>query len=468
MRKYILICIIFLLALLNSGCSVKRPGFLLSESASTGANGPREGDIKLRDEHGGWYIVEGFPVNPPPFTDQSITVAVIDSGVISDHPQLKGLIAEQKDFTGEGPEDRIGHGTVVTIIFVGSYLTNSERILGVRDSPSPRMIVAKVVNADGTIDKNIVISAIEWVAQQGAKVVNLSLGFREGTGDYSDLCYVIAQHPEIEFIAAAGNFGPNVKLYPAACSSDNLISVGLTDSWSGKGDIVSPSEKGKYRLISLPSGEIANTAADLKNNKRTIAYVVSPPMLETMLRLGMEQDRKLGLQLDCKSQYKIKPFRPSVWVPIVFPDDKQHPTRGMWRFCYQLERCGESKFYNAVFTANSNGEAPTPSAYYPGSTNAGRELVKDAMLLARNSALVRSRLKDCKNVDVFDMRVTEPAHDVVKGNITVEGVWNEIWTFRACGQMIDVALTFIPNSIGFGTTITIDPAKVGDATAKPR
>jgi subtilisin family serine protease len=216
-----------------------RHGYLMGNVSGAGTNGPKEGDIQFRDSKGHWYLVQGIPVNPQPYNDQSQVLAVIDSGVLPDHPQLKGLIAEQRDFTGEGPEDRIGHGTLVTILtltpIAGLPLTNS-----------PRIIEAKVANADGTIDKNALIYAIQWVAERGARIVNLSLGFPEGTDDYSGVCDAIAKHPEIFFIAAAGNSGPSVKVYPAACKSDNVLSVSATDpdgnlaSYSGVGDVAGP------------------------------------------------------------------------------------------------------------------------------------------------------------------------------------------------------------------------------------
>jgi len=239
MHTIVTILLIILLVLLNNAFAAERHGFLLGGPAGTGTNGPREGDIKLRDQNGNWYMVQGIPINPPPFTERSTTIAIIDSGILADHPQVKGLIAEQQDFTGEGPDDRIGHGTIVTIL---TRIPPSAVPPKLRDLPSPRIIVAKVANADGTIDKYAVISAIQWAAQHGATVVNLSLGFREGTGDYSDLCYVIAKHPNILFTAAAGNDGPNVKVYPAACGSKNIMVVATSNSRSGRGDVLAPGE----------------------------------------------------------------------------------------------------------------------------------------------------------------------------------------------------------------------------------
>jgi hypothetical protein len=212
-----------------------------------------------------------------------------------------------------------------------------------------------------------------------------------------------------------------------------------------------------FSLSAPVKAETVSTTADLLNNKKVPAYALSREMQEIMYRLGVEQDKKLGLQTDCKSQYNIKPIDMAVLSPIDFPEDKQNPTKGVWKVRYKLERCGDSKVYNAYFVANSNGEAPNPRAYYPGSTNASPVLVKDAMSSAIVGASARSGLKDCKDISVFDMRVTEPAHNFVEGEKTFKGVWNEIWTFRMCGHSVEVAMTFIPDVNGGGTTFKSGP-----------
>jgi hypothetical protein len=213
--------------------------------------------------------------------------------------------------------------------------------------------------------------------------------------------------------------------------------------------------------------ETVNTVSDLPNNKRTVSYMYARTMQERLYRLGVEQDKKFGIQQECKSQYRVEPYSISILQPIDFPDDKQHPLKGVWNFRYQLQRCGESKFYNAIFVASGNGETPpTPQAYYPGATNASPILVKDAMLGALSSAMMKAGLKDCKEIDVFDMRVTEPPHDVADGEKTLKGVWNESWTFRLCGQMVDVGVSFIPHATGGGTRYVIAPVKPGDGAKK--
>lgn len=204
--------------------------------------------------------------------------------------------------------------------------------------------------------------------------------------------------------------------------------------------------------------EVVNTNADLPNNKRTLAYVYDKPMQESLYRLAVEQDKKFGLQQDCKSQYRVEPYSLSVLQPIEFSDDKKHPSKGIWNFRYQIQRCGESKFYNAIFIASGNGDTPPEQrAYYPGTSNASPLLVKDTMLAALTNVLIRSGQTDCKDIDVFDMKVTEKPHDVDERGKTYRGVWDEMWTFKLCGKMSDISITFIPDITGGGTSYVIGP-----------
>ncbi len=210
-------------------------------------------------------------------------------------------------------------------------------------------------------------------------------------------------------------------------------------------------------LPAMSNAEVISTTPELASNKKTAAYIYSRPMVEAMYKLGVEQDKKFGLQPDCRSEYRVEPVSISVLAPIDFPEGKPHPVKGVWNFRYQLQRCGESKLYNALFFAAADGAAPTPRAYYPGATNANPLLVKDAMVSAVAGALLQAGLKDCK--DVFDMRVTQAMHDVKDGGSVLKGVWNETWTFKTCGQMSEVAITFIPDATGGGTTFKMELKK---------
>jgi hypothetical protein len=212
-------------------------------------------------------------------------------------------------------------------------------------------------------------------------------------------------------------------------------------------------------LVAFPASsraETVNTTADLQSHQKTAAYLFSGPMLDVMRRLGLQQDKKFGLQQDCISQRSVQPVSSLILSPIDFPDDAPHPTQGAWFLRYQFERCGEAKLYNVLFVANRDGTVPTARTYYPGATIASPDLVNDAMPSVVSGMLARSGLKNCNKIDVFDMRVTDPTHNIVEGSKIFKDVWSETWTFRMCGKMNDVAVTFIPDANG-GTTFTSGP-----------
>jgi len=129
-----------------AGLTQPGPGRLLG--------GPAEGDIQLKDGAGHWMLMRGIPVDHAGIDGRSTRVAVIDSGVAADHPQLAGLVSVAKDFTGEGAEDKVGHGTVMAIT-----LRAAGASMGMA-APSPEIVSAKVAGADGTIRKQAVIAAI--------------------------------------------------------------------------------------------------------------------------------------------------------------------------------------------------------------------------------------------------------------------------------------------------------------------
>lgn len=175
--------------------------------------------IPLKDDQDRWALVAGVSVDPPTIDpDSPVKMGVIDSGVALDHPQLAGLVVDHQDFTGEGIDDEIGHGTIVAI------LTRA----GAGDVAFPTF-VAKVANADGSIAYESVIEAVDWITQQGATLVNMSLGFRQDEGDYSELCYLMQSKSDTLFVLATGNFGPDVRTMPANCEIDNAICVMAAD-----------------------------------------------------------------------------------------------------------------------------------------------------------------------------------------------------------------------------------------------
>jgi len=122
-----------------------------------------------------WYLaqVHAFDAWPTPPTLQPVRVAIVDSGVDCSLPDFQGRILAKRSFVGGDPcQDTEGHGTVVA----GEIAANLDATGIVGLAYSAQLLVAKVVRPDGTISVQAEASAIRWAADEGARVINLSLG----------------------------------------------------------------------------------------------------------------------------------------------------------------------------------------------------------------------------------------------------------------------------------------------------
>jgi hypothetical protein len=103
-----------------------------------------------------------------------VRVAVIDSGIDGSHPDLRGRVVAAKSFVGGSPfHDEQGHGTFVA----GEIAANPFNGIGMAGIAfNARLLIAKVVGPDGTVSLPAEVAAIHWAADNGARVINLSLG----------------------------------------------------------------------------------------------------------------------------------------------------------------------------------------------------------------------------------------------------------------------------------------------------
>jgi hypothetical protein len=128
-----------------------------------------------------WYLdeIDAFDFWPQfPVVRAPVYVAVIDSGVDATHPELENRIEDARSFVDEFPRrDAQGHGTFVAGL-IAAETNNAQGIAGI--GFPVRLLVAKVVRADGTISPEAEAKAIQWAVDRGAQVINLSLG---GTRD---------------------------------------------------------------------------------------------------------------------------------------------------------------------------------------------------------------------------------------------------------------------------------------------
>lgn len=122
-----------------------------------------------------WYLGQDRAFDawqtPPQLTP--VKVAVIDSGVDCSLPDFQGQIAQTRSFVGGNAcNDAEGHGTIVAGEIAGSL--DSAGIVGV--GYDSQLLVAKVVDANGSIPIKAEVAAIRWAADNGARVINLSFG----------------------------------------------------------------------------------------------------------------------------------------------------------------------------------------------------------------------------------------------------------------------------------------------------
>lgn len=143
------------------------------------------------------------------YRGEGVEVAVLDTGVDAQHPDLVGQIEEAKDFTDStsGAADLFGHGTHVasTIASTGASATGTYR--GV--APETDLLVGKVLGDDGYGYYSQIIAGMQWAADEGASVVNMSLGGgpSDGTDPLSLALEQISTQSGTLFVVAAGNDG---------------------------------------------------------------------------------------------------------------------------------------------------------------------------------------------------------------------------------------------------------------------
>jgi subtilisin family serine protease len=103
-----------------------------------------------------------------------IKVAVIDSGIDGTHPDLMAKIAGSKSFVrSSATTDQQGHGTFVAGL-IAAQTNNAVGVAGIA-FPS-QLLIAKVVGANRLVSLEAEAEAIRWSVQNGARVINLSLG----------------------------------------------------------------------------------------------------------------------------------------------------------------------------------------------------------------------------------------------------------------------------------------------------
>ena len=185
----------------------------------------------------------------------SAVVAIIDTGVLSTHVDLQGKVLAGYDFVNNDsdPADDDGHGTHVAGI-AAAHGNNGLGVTGVAYGANVKILPVKVCGPAGC-PTSAIVNGIRFAADNGANVINLSLGGRFGSAsEQSALQYALGK--DVLPFCASGNDGSKRSLsYPAAFPE--CVAVGSTD-W---GDTKSSFSNGGSGLdISAPGGDSENSS----------------------------------------------------------------------------------------------------------------------------------------------------------------------------------------------------------------
>jgi thermitase len=185
----------------------------------------------------------------------SVLVAVLDTGVDATHPDLDGQLVPGYDFVNDDdtPSDDNGHGTAMTGI-IAAKANNSIGIAGI--APASKVLPVKVLDATGSGLYSAIATGIIYAADQGARVINLSLA---GTSSSDALQSAVdyARAHDVIVVAAAGNSGQNAPLYPAALAG--VVAVAATDQNERSAYFTN---YGSWVSLSAPGVNIVTTTRD--------------------------------------------------------------------------------------------------------------------------------------------------------------------------------------------------------------
>lgn len=205
------------------------------------------------DHPGGAHLQESLPAlgadvvhNNYGITGQGVTVAVLDSGIDTDHPDLVDDLVAQRCFTngacppgnssqGSSAEDENGHGT-----HVAGVITSRGMVSGRGFAPNAKIVAVRVLDQDGSGFVSDWVAGLDWVRSQlittPVQIVNLSLGTFALYPDNCDkpnqeplLAAAIAQlrAKGVLLFASSGNQGDAKRIAAPACNS-GVVAVGAT------------------------------------------------------------------------------------------------------------------------------------------------------------------------------------------------------------------------------------------------
>jgi len=216
---------------------------------------------------------------------RDVLVAVIDSGIDAEHPELKASVAENFDAIEFDPANEKRHGTAMAAVIAAN-----SQLLGI--APSVKLISARAFGmpkggGKATATTFAILKSMQWSFERGARIFNLSFAGPPDPALMKGLDALAAR--DVVMVAAAGNAGPNTPpAYPGA--HPGVIAVTATD----KSDVLfAMANNGKYVALAAPGVDVM-TATPGNRYELMSGTSVAAAHVTGVVALMMEKDPGLN------------------------------------------------------------------------------------------------------------------------------------------------------------------------------
>ena len=244
--------------------------------------------------------------------EMSVSVAVLDTGVRTDHVDLGSNLVAGFDFVNDDivPSDDAGpgHGTPVAGI-IGAVGNNGTGITGINWNVS--LLPVKVCDQNGSCPYSAIAAGIEYAMSRGARVINLSVACDEHRDPYTGACGAelpgacwsqmlydsldAARMAGVMAVVSAGNCGADLdddtKAYPCAYELDNVLCVGATDE---RDELASFSNYGPSHVrVAAPGSKVLSLSTDPTSTILWAGTSFSAPMAAGVAALQLSRNNTL-------------------------------------------------------------------------------------------------------------------------------------------------------------------------------
>ena len=210
-------------------------------------------------------------------TGAGVRIGIVDTGVDLHHEDLAGRVVAHASCVGangdpkgckDSAQDDQGHGTHVSGI-AAAIKDNAKGVTGA--APGAELVVAKVLSNTGTGSSEDVTAGIKWVVDNGARVVNLSLGdpailitsFMGGGSDLQEGVEYAWNHGAVPVLAAGNSNALGLGMEGSAYGNINAIVVGATGPDDAVAEYSTSTGQAKWALVAPGGAGNGNKADDI-------------------------------------------------------------------------------------------------------------------------------------------------------------------------------------------------------------